>query len=88
MTTREGITCYERDEQLCENPICMRYGCIMTDETAVTPLQKLENRVAALEGTVAMLQAQLALLDQQQYRGPNWPQIDPNVRGSFGEIGQ
>jgi hypothetical protein len=47
----------------------------------------LEYRVAALEGTVVMLQAQLVLLAQQQYRPPSngldprWPQIGPNVSG-------
>jgi hypothetical protein len=63
-------------------------------ETNAALLRAHEDRIAALEGAVAMLQAQLALLAQQQYRPPSngldprWPQIGPNVSGSFGEIGQ
>jgi hypothetical protein len=59
----------------------------MTDETAATPLQKLENRVAALEGTVAMLQAQLAQLARQQPSNgldPRWTHIGPNVSNIYG----
>lgn len=32
MTTREGITCYERDETLCNDRMCLRTGCRLRNE--------------------------------------------------------
>lgn len=29
---REGITCYERDEDLCEDPMCLRLGCRLRND--------------------------------------------------------
>jgi hypothetical protein len=47
-------------------------------ETNAALLRAHEDRIAALECAVRMIQAQLALLAQQQYRGPP---IGPNVSG-------
>jgi hypothetical protein len=55
------------------------------NEIPTAPPQTIENRIAAIEGAVAILQAQIALLVQQQYRGAPPPQIRPNVCGLFGE---
>lgn len=28
----EGMTCYERDEDLCEDPMCLRLGCRLRND--------------------------------------------------------
>lgn len=33
----EGLTCYERDEELCTDPLCVRYGCRREHMSEISP---------------------------------------------------
>lgn len=51
----DGITCYEQDETLCADPMCLRTGCRLRNERlAATPAyaQGLEACREALEGLI------------------------------------
>ncbi len=77
MTGPKGITCYERDEMLCDNPLCLAAGCRIknsNDEQSMTQPDK-----AAL--------AFNHILDPISYlRGIRDGNIDPtmeNLRGAL-----
>lgn len=58
MTTREGITCYEQDEILCDDGMCLRTGCRLRNERLASrqevsvTVEELALRVAELQGNM------------------------------------
>lgn len=39
----EGTTCYERDEALCEDQMCLRVGCRIRNERLATEPKRFSN---------------------------------------------
>ena len=42
----EGITCYERDEDLCEDPMCLRLSCRLRNDRLSKAVQARREAIA------------------------------------------
>lgn len=91
----EGTTCYERDEALCEDQMCLRTGCCLRNEregqphssTVTTDISMQDVRLVAGEGKLTarqVLDSVNIILRQRAERGaPAQSQPDPEDRTIF-----
>jgi hypothetical protein len=57
----EGITCYERDEVLCDDEMCLRVGCRLRNDRLGQAIDRPSAKAWVVGGVLTIMAAYLAV---------------------------